>query len=408
MNLNTKKILILLFFVSPIRVYAEIDGLSQIIRQAAFDTGYMFPDATHVAIDKGTAAVGEELFRSKQLSLNGNIACATCHISEKASVDGLPNAVGIHGEGESRERFYSGGKIVPRNTLALWGVGSKFFDRFFWDGRVDFLSDQIISQFGTKVPSVDPLVTAVHLPVVEIRETVDEDDFIMAQKRESVSGAKTVYDAIVMKLKRDEPKIMDSLSHVLDKPVKDLEFLDVAKAIASFMRDEFRLTNSRFSDFMAGNETLSDGELKGASVFYGKGGCVSCHSGPYFSDFNFHTVAFPQLGFGKKGFGIDYGRYNATFNPEDLYKFRTPSLNNVAITMPYGHSGSLADLEGAIYSHFDPLKFVDIKSLTPLQRHEYYKYLNRSDTFSVVNFLADDEVQALVLFLKTLTMEANP
>ena len=406
MSSNIKSLVFLLFLAISFELFAEIDGLSDIIRQAALDTGYLSPEHTHIDGDIELAASGDKLFRSEHLSLNASISCSTCHISEKASVDGLPNAAGIYGIGESRERFMSGAKIVPRNTLALWGVGGKFFERFFWDGRVDFSSEQIISQFGTEVPSSDPLVTAVHLPVVEIRETIDEDDFIREQKRESVGGARTVYEAITRNLKREEPDLMESLATTVDKSVEELEFLDVAKAIASFMRNEFKLTNSKFSRFMEGDVTLSKKELKGASVFYGKGGCASCHSGPYFSDFDFHTVPFPQLGFGKNGFGIDYGRYNVTFDPADLYKFRTPSLVNVAVTKPYGHSGSIPDLKQAIMSHFDPLKVTDTGSLNPLQRHEFYKYLATSDTFTIVNFLTDDEVTLLVSFLNTFTMEA--
>ena len=72
-----------------------------------------------------------------------------------------------------------------------------------------------------------------------------------------------------------------------------------------------------------------------------------CHSGPYFSDFKFHVVAFPHLGFGVNGFGVDYGRFNATFDPVDRYKFRTPPLYNVVKTGPYGHSGSVATVEDA-------------------------------------------------------------
>ena len=70
-----------------------------------------------------------------------------------------------------------------------------------------------------------------------------------------------------------------------------------------------------------------------------------CHAGAYFTDFQYHTIAFPQLGSGRNGFGIDYGRFNVTYNPADLYKFRTPPLFNVTNTPPYGHSGSVNSLE---------------------------------------------------------------
>ena len=88
---------------------------------------------------------------------------------------------------------------------------------------------------------------------------------------------------------------------------------------------------------------------------------MTCHYGPYFSDLKFHVVPFPQLGFGKNGFGVDYGRFNVTFDPKDLYKFRTPPLFNVEKTAPYGHSGSVATIQEAIAAHFDPLRLVNFR-----------------------------------------------
>ena len=102
-------------------------------------------------------------------------------------------------------------------------------------------------------------------------------------------------------------------------------------------------------------------------------------------------------------FGIDYGKYNATFNTKDLYKFRTPSLRNVEKTAPYGHSGSAKTIEEAITYHFDPLSIINLESYRKLQRHEYYKYLAKSDTVNIVNYLSKEEVRNLELFLKTLS-----
>jgi cytochrome c peroxidase len=38
---------------------------------------------------------------------------------------------------------------------------------------------------------------------------------------------------------------------------------------------------------------------------------------------------------------------------EDAYRFRTPSLRNVALTAPYGHNGAYATLEGIVRHHLD-------------------------------------------------------
>ena len=403
MNLNIKFFLIFAIFVSGF-VWAE-KGLDKILRDAIIENGFKSPEEIYFNPNEELAPQGKIFFKSKHLSLNGKISCATCHISKKGSSDGIPNAAGVRGMGEGRDRLLSGAKIVPRNTLALWGVGSKNFKTFFWDGRVDFSDIKVISQFGSQIPSPDPLVTAVHLPVVEIRETLEEDDFVLAHKQESLGGAKSVYEAIVKKLIRLEPEAMKDLARKIGVDINEVTFLDVATSIASFIRSEFRIKNTKLNDFVNRKHRLSNEELRGGLVFYGKGNCISCHSGPHFTNQKFYTVAFPQLGFGKNGFGFDYGRYNATFNPKDLYKFRTPSLYNVSKTSPYGHSGSLLKVDEAVRAHYDPLSLIKIENYSSLQRHQLYKYLAQNDTVNKVNFLSEDEVNHLVKFLRTLDFD---
>ena len=44
----------------------------------------------------------------------------------------------------------------------------------------------------------------------------------------------------------------------------------------------------------------------------------------------------------------DLGRYNVTGDPRDKFKFKVPSLRNVALTAPYFHDGSAATLDDAV------------------------------------------------------------
>jgi cytochrome c peroxidase len=183
-----------------------------------------------------------------------------------------------------------------------------------------------------------------------------------------------------------------------------VRFEHVAKGVASFIRNEFRIRDTRFHRFVFDGGALSEKELRGAQLFYGKGKCANCHSGAYLSDFQFHAVPLPQLGFGKNGFGVDYGRFNVTHNPQDLYKFRTPPLFNVEKTAPYGHSGSVATMREAIIFHFDPLRGIDTSKMSALDRHEFFKRLAASaDSTLLTGYLDDSEVGELVAFLKTLT-----
>ena len=86
-------------------------------------------------------------------------------------------------------------------------------------------------------------------------------------------------------------------------------------------------------------------------LFYGKADCASCHSGAFQTDHDFHAIAMPQLGPGK-GDGFrgreDFGRERVTGDPTDRFRFRTPTLRNVALTGPWGHTGAYATLEAVV------------------------------------------------------------
>ncbi len=402
----TRALLLGLASLVAISDVARSDSLSEILRTAALKNGLRPTAQLFIDRDAALAGVGETFFESKNVSLNGQMACRTCHLDRFGSADGLPNAIGVFGEGEGPKRALSEGRIIPRNTLPLWGRGARGFTTFFWDGKVDFSDGRRISQFGAHAPSDDPLLVAVHLPPVEIREMLIDDAAVFVFKRESPRKAAQLYARITRHLVEKERAAMATLAEQLGKKVDALTFHDVARSIAAFIRSEFRLKDTKLHRFVFGKAKLTQDEFKGGLIFYGKGKCVNCHTGPHFSDFKFHAVPFPQIGFGKNGFGIDYGRFNVTFRAEDLYRFRTPPLYNVEKTAPYGHAGSVATLREAIFAHFDPLRTVDPKSMDTLARHEFFKRMAATGgTFKMLSVLNDIEVAQVQSFLRTLSFD---
>lgn len=403
MRSNIKLITLIASLLPAVHIAKAENAEERIVKQQIKSGGFVPSGDLYRNPDEKLADIGKIIFRSKRLSLNGNISCQTCHLDRFGSTDGIPIAAAIGGEGDGPKRLLSGAKLLPRNALAFWGRGAKGFDVFFWDGRIDFSSSKKITQFGSNIPSNDALVTSDHLPVVEIREMLEEDEFIEKNKKESVEKSKEVYKAIVRNLVKNEPEASKKLAYALGKEESKLEYIDFARSLASFIRSEFRLKPSKLENVMAGRASFTEAEFKGARIFYGKGACITCHSGPHFSDFKFYTVPFPQLGFGRNGFGVDHGRYNVTFNTKDLYKFRTAPLYNVEKTGPYGHSGSVRTMEEAVTAHFDPLSLVVTNKMKHFDRFEFSKRLTYSDSTTRVNYLNPEEVGYVVSFLKTLS-----
>tara|TARA_B100001939_G_C16792808_1_gene552118 strand:- start:433 stop:834 length:402 start_codon:yes stop_codon:yes gene_type:complete len=103
---------------------------------------------------------------------------------------------------------------------------------------------------------------------------------------------------------------------------------------------------------------------------------------------------------------------------EDAYRFRTPSLRNVALTAPYGHNGAYPTLEGIIRHHLDPIGSLDrwkpeMANLPDVPWLQAIDFVVWDDRFEMDRLrrrvdiqprqLADSEVAALIEFMHSLT-----
>ena len=103
---------------------------------------------------------------------------------------------------------------------------------------------------------------------------------------------------------------------------------------------------------------------------------------------------------------------------EDAYRFRTPSLRNVAETAPYGHAGQYRSLEGIVRHHLDPWGSLDAWRIDGLplapeasldaadlvvwqDAREMARRRRHLDIEPVA--LSDADVAALLAFLSSLT-----
>jgi cytochrome c peroxidase len=104
------------------------------------------------------------------------------------------------------------------------------------------------------------------------------------------------------------------------------------------------------------------------------------------------VVVTPTVTFELPG-NNDLGRYEATGRSQDRWLYRTPSLRNVAITPPYMHDGSLANLE-AVVDYYDG-GGVSHPGLDPRVRPLNLDEGQKSDLVSFLRSLTGSNVEQL-------------
>jgi cytochrome c peroxidase len=125
---------------------------------------------------------------------------------------------------------------------------------------------------------------------------------------------------------------------------KDATAENVPQAFAAFLRT-LRSGNSAFDKHEAGDAKAVSAEAKKGFEVFRKSNCALCHVPPLYTDHQFHNVG---VGMDKPEAERDLGRTDATKDPKDGGKFKTPSLRDVAVTGPYFHDGSAKTLDEAI------------------------------------------------------------
>jgi len=362
-------------------------------------------DADYRAVSLDEAKLGQLLFYDPILSGNKEVSCATCHHPKLGTADGLSLGIGDGGIGLGPDRIADLNNLpeqrIPRNAPALFNLGAYEFTALFHDGRI----------------AVDPSKPS------GLRTPLDDD---MATGFASLLSAQTMFPVLSadeMAGHYSENDVSTAVRQGLitgeGERADQIAFTDISNAIAAFMEFEWRSDTSPFDAFLRGEAELSTGQAKGMELFYGAAGCADCHSGAFQTDHGFHAMAAPQVGPGKaarfESHARDEGRMRVTGDPADAYKFRTPSLRNVALTAPYGHSGAHASLASFVRDHLNPaprletfdvsqlvLPNLDVDDLRILQDAAEVAAIKSAVTRAPVE-LTDGEIEALIAFLESLT-----
>ena len=312
--------------------------------------------------------LGRSLFFDRRLSVNETLSCAMCHIPEQGFTQNeLSTPVGHLGKG------------VRRNVPSLYNVA--FSKVLFLDGRETSLEAQIWSPLLAANEMANPSRVAVltKLSGIETYRRQFEELYPAGLTETTLGRALAAYQRALLSA---------------DSPFDRWYYSEVE-------RPDHAVNELR-------NPSLAE---EGFKIFRDKG-CDSCHHiGPahaLFTDGAFHNTgmgylrdqrairpAKVQLAPGvyvvptvdtETEIFADDGRYEVTALKEDRWRYRTPSLRNVALTAPYMHDGSLATLEQVVAFYGagggeDPARDPRVRELS----------------------LSQDEQRALVEFLQSLT-----
>ncbi len=325
------------------------------------------------------STLGKFLMYDKILSGNKNISCASCHHPLAGLGDGLALPVGEGGEGLGITRNTGSGnnaikERVPRNAPHVFNLGAKDFTTLFYDGRVaidPIEKTGFVSPAGEQLPMGldNPLAVQAMFPVTsgtEMAGQPGENPIADATAANFLAGKNGVWDLIAKRL-QNIPEYVELFKQAFSdiNSASDITYAHAANAIAEYEGTAWRCTDSIYDRYMnkvaKGENPLSvvsDDVMKGAELFYNKANCSSCHSGHFMSDQSFHAIGVPQIGPGKgdnTDGRDDFGLEQVTGDALDRYKFRTPSLRQVAQTGPWGHDGAFDTLEAMVRHHLNAL-----------------------------------------------------
>ncbi|MCG7873875.1 MAG: c-type cytochrome [Candidatus Thiodiazotropha lotti] len=352
-------------------------------------------------------ALGEALFSDVNLSGNRTQACSTCHNPGRAFVDDRLDAFGEIGAVSMGDDGISlGDRNTPSTAYAAFspdffegtrdrlnsdaGQYQGFMGGQFLDGRETDLKGQAGG------PPLNPIEMNMPDKASVVARIQENEDYVEAF--ESLYS-ETVFDDV------------DAAYEAMTESIAKFE---KTEGFASFDSDYDRHINGEYDEYILTKAGL------GKALFFSQEftNCATCHqlqpnSHPQetFSSYEYHNIGVPEnttvraVNNTAEGF-VDHGLLDnpATTDVSHQGKFKVPTLRNVAVTEPYMHNGVFRDLKTVIL-FYDQFNNED-RSLNPetgaaWTEAEVPETINHSELAAPA--LTDEEVEALVCFLRSLT-----
>jgi cytochrome c peroxidase len=278
-------------------------------------------------VTKAGFALGRKLFYDGKLSRDGTISCGSCHIQYSAFTH--------HGH---RVSHGIDDLLGTRNTPPIQNMA--WATSFFWDGGVHNLD---------MVP-FNPISNPV-----EMDETVAN----VITKLQNDANYPALFQQAFGSSEINSMRIMQALSQFM------------AMLISA---------NSRYDQYINGATTaLNSQEIAGLALF--NANCATCHPAPLFTNNEFRNNGIDTTN--------DVGRYAISLNPADRFRFKVPSLRNIAKTPPYMHNGTVPSLEAAV-AHYTAVQHSSTLD-TALQQNIPLTTAEQEQIIAFLNSLTDEE-----------------
>lgn len=266
-------------------------------------------------LNTARVTLGKMLFWDPILSGKKDIACATCHHPNNAYTDGLELSIGTNAVGYGTSRYFPNANTLPlikRNSMTILntvfnGIGTDGIINpetapMFWDSRSHSLESQ----------ALEPIKTLEEMRGHAYSESLSLDSVVVRLKNIAE------YRQLFKNAFGNEQSINST---------------NISNAIADFERTLIA-NNSPYDRYQRGDRTaMTNLQIQGMEAFT-EVGCINCHSGPMFSDYQLHVLSVPD--------NTKIGGTDAGVNGN--YSFRTASLRNVTLTAPFMHNGVFQNL----------------------------------------------------------------
>lgn len=290
--MHRKHVIVIAVFIAAI--YGCNKGVVDMVFEG-FSKPSNFPEPVYHfntnPVTKEGFELGRKLFYDPILSADNTISCGTCHVQTSAFTH--------HGHSVSHGIFDSMG---TRNSPPIMNLA--WNKSFMWDGGIVDMDLQ----------SISPITNHI-----EMGETMEN---VLRKLQNS-----PVYPALFAKAYGSEE-------------ITGNNFL---KSLSQFMAMCIS-SNSKYDSVMRGQgPVFTPEEQEGYKLVKQK--CTPCHQEPMFTDYSFRNNGLSISSIN------DMGRYAITQNNGDKYKFKVPSLRNLAYTAPYMHDGRFFYLD-AVLEHY--------------------------------------------------------